>query len=311
MIRGPLAHPDYKPQFTGHETFPLRYGWLKKAYDAVKSAPNQDNRQVFLSDESIAWFGVGRNMVASIRHWANAVGIINESNRGSIVFTTALGDMLFGADGYDPFLEHASTLWLIHWHLAGRAQKTTWYWVFNYYPSTTFRRDQLAESLSRVAKETSWTNLATSTLKRDVECFVRTYVSRGGQAANSYEDHIESPLSELGLIRSIGKKDGFQLIRGPKPNLGPGVFAYTLLDFWKQYTSTGRTLSFETIAHEPGSPGRVFLLNEDDLADRLIHIEDSTKGLLQWSETSGVKQLIMNQDISTQQAFNLVWQDYL
>ena len=34
MTRGPLYEPDYKPQFSGHETFPLRYGWLKKAFDA-------------------------------------------------------------------------------------------------------------------------------------------------------------------------------------------------------------------------------------------------------------------------------------
>ena len=26
---------DYRPKLSGHETFPLRYGWLKKALDAV------------------------------------------------------------------------------------------------------------------------------------------------------------------------------------------------------------------------------------------------------------------------------------
>ena len=35
MLRGPLYGDDYRPQFSGHETFPLRYGWLKKAFDAV------------------------------------------------------------------------------------------------------------------------------------------------------------------------------------------------------------------------------------------------------------------------------------
>ena len=35
MTRGPLFEDDYKPVFSGHETFPLRYGWLKKAFDAT------------------------------------------------------------------------------------------------------------------------------------------------------------------------------------------------------------------------------------------------------------------------------------
>ena len=36
MLRGPLYRDDYPPQLSGHETFPIRYGWLKKAFDAVR-----------------------------------------------------------------------------------------------------------------------------------------------------------------------------------------------------------------------------------------------------------------------------------
>ena len=51
-------------------------------------------------------------------------------------------------------------------------------------------------------------------------------------------------------------------------------------------------LSFEKIMHEPGSPGRVFLLNEDDLADRLARLSEITSGNINWSETAGLRQLI-------------------
>ena len=48
----------------GHETFPLRYGWLKKAFDAVAEEEATGNeRSVFLAADAIARFGVGRNMV--------------------------------------------------------------------------------------------------------------------------------------------------------------------------------------------------------------------------------------------------------
>ena len=48
MLRGPLYEDGYRPQLSGHETFPLRYGWLKKAHDAVRKSEDQaDNGEVF------------------------------------------------------------------------------------------------------------------------------------------------------------------------------------------------------------------------------------------------------------------------
>lgn len=29
----------FRPSFSGHETFPLRFGWLKKALDAAEGDP--------------------------------------------------------------------------------------------------------------------------------------------------------------------------------------------------------------------------------------------------------------------------------
>src|SRR5690554_7044007 len=62
---------------SGHETFPLRQMWLKKAFD---QAPDGERipKTVFTNEAAIAAFGVGKNMVASIRHWALACGIIYE-----------------------------------------------------------------------------------------------------------------------------------------------------------------------------------------------------------------------------------------
>ena len=57
----------YSPKFSGHETFPLRFGWLKKAYDAVEPSKAQDEQQNPFKTGGIAKFGVGKNMVASMR----------------------------------------------------------------------------------------------------------------------------------------------------------------------------------------------------------------------------------------------------
>src|SRR5579884_462777 len=65
-----LAMPAAKPLFfnerigfSGHETFPFRTAWLKKAVDAVTADP-----RVFTRDDAFVVLGVGKNMVRSIRH---------------------------------------------------------------------------------------------------------------------------------------------------------------------------------------------------------------------------------------------------
>lgn len=308
MPRGPLYRDDYQPQLSGHETFPLRYGWLKKAFDAVWEAEGDTkNKSVFSAIDAIARFGVGKNMVASIRHWATAAGVIKDESRR--IVTTSLGRRLFAEGGLDPYMEDPATAWLIHWQLCGRPNKTTWYWAFNYFPSLSFDRDMLARGLEKLAKDRGWPRASPSTIKNDVACFVRTYVSQLPSGKADREDTLESPLTELGLIRPIGKNQGFRFTRGRKPSLGLGVFCYAVTNFWSGY-STARTLSFEALAHEPGSPGRVFLLDENDLVDRFSSLEDVSGGLFRWSETTGLKQMIRNREIDGEDAIDFIKEDY-
>lgn len=310
MSRGPIYQDQYKPQFSGHETFPLRYGWLKKAFDAVlerEGAP--DSKVVFTRDDAIARFGVGKNMVMSMRHWATASGMIADGEGSNSLVTTPLGRMLFGPDGLDPYLEHPSSLWMIHWNLAGHPEKTTWYWSFCNFSGATFERERLVKAIEKVAKDRDWPRVSATTVRRDVECFLRTYVARPPAANASPEDTLESPLAELGLIKAIGKRDGFRFMRGPKSTLGEGVFLYALIDFWKNYTNA-QTLSFEAIAHEPGSPGRVFLLDENDVADRLLELEEFTEGAFRWSETAGLKQVLRDVSLDLDTALEYIGFDY-
>lgn len=311
MSRGPLYQENYKPQFSGHETFPLRYGWLKKAYERVaETQHDEDNKSACWDDDAIARFGVGKNMVGAMRHWAKAAGVIEEPQKTNSVQTKKLGDMLFGSGGFDPYMEHPTTLWLIHWQLAAHPDKTTWFWAFSHYPAITFERDVLVKKLERLAKERSWPRASITTIRNDVACFIRTYVARPPSGNAGHDDALESPLTELGLIKAVGKKDGFRFVRGPKPTLGNGVFVYALMDFWLKYYSTASTLSFEAIAHAPGSPGRVFSFDENDVADRLAALDDATGGALRWSETAGLKQVVRNIEIEEETGLSYLPMDY-
>ena len=140
---------------------------------------------------------------------------------------------------------------------------------------------------------------------------MRTYVGQPPSAKTGHEDSLESPLAELGLIQATGKRDGFRFVRGRKPALGAGMVAFAVHQFWSGRSSlhpisTARTLSFEALAHEPGSPGRVFVLDENALADLLLEIEDVTRGAYRWSETAGLKQLICEREVEPDEALQFI-----
>tara|TARA_B100001179_G_scaffold189946_1_gene146537 strand:+ start:3113 stop:4072 length:960 start_codon:yes stop_codon:yes gene_type:complete len=280
-----LKNDQYRPSFSGHETFPLRYGWLQKAYRAVSGAPSpKDAVHVFRDPDSIARFGVGRNMVGAIRYWATGAGILDETNEGLV--TTWLGDMLFGRDGIDPFLEEDSSLWLLHWHLASRPRLTSAYWLFNEFRGGSFVRQDIVEALLALAQDCSWSRVASTTVDRDLQCLLRTYI--GGRGSSDAGDSI---LAELGLIRPMDKQRS-RLSRGRKPSLPDAVFLFCLNEFWRNSAPAQNTMSFENAAYAPRSPGRVFLLNDEDIAERLERLEEISGGKLGWSETAGLRQII-------------------
>ena len=313
LHRGPLYRVDYHPQLSGHETFAIRYGWLKKAFDAVRCSEDAqvDNRYVFTGPDAIARFGIGKNMVASMRHWATVTGIIGDDHVRRHVFTTRLGREVFSEGGLDPYMENPSTAWLLHWKLCGSDTKTTWFWVFHHYPSISFEREGLVQGIEKLAKDQNWTRASVATIRRDVSCFIRTYVPHMPSASSNYEDDLESPLTELGLIKATGHRDGFRFVRGPKPSLGTGVFGYAITEYWRRNYPRASTLSFEALSHEPGSIGRAFLLEDNDMVEMLMALEDVSRGIYRWSETAGLKQLIRTGPVTEDKSFEWLKKDFL
>ncbi len=165
-----------------------------------------------------------------------------------------------------------------------------WYFAFNEFNETIFSRETLRSRLTaRLAALPDLKPPAEVTLTRDVECFMRTYVRRRGARAG--EDALESPLAELSLISTVDVGSAAQFRRGPKATLPDDVFAHALMDFWRDRYPNRRHLSIETVACEPGSPGRVFLLDEDSVAERLERIDSVTGGAVWWDESSGLRQI--------------------
>ena len=248
--------PTPLPKFAGHETFTLRYGWLKKAVDATRQ-----RQDVFLQEDALVILGVGKNMVRSIRHWGLVTGVLEEStdvsnNRGRFIRPSALGDLLFGPHGLDPYLEEVGTLWLIHWQLAGIPDgPTTWFWVFNQLPESEFTKEKLLSDLVALADQSGWKRVADSSLRRDIDCFLRTYVPSKASRTVVLEETLDCPLAELGLVQELEANHVYGFARGEHASLPRGVFAYALLAYWARTAAQRNASDVRRGGLPPRQPG--------------------------------------------------------
>ena len=292
--------PSYlvSPSFSGHQTFPFRYTWLKKGVEAVTEDPT-----VFSSDDASVSLGVGKNMVASIRHWCQVSDLIRPDThqRGRFV-TTDFGKTIFDdKDGFDPYLNDPATLWLIHWRIATNInQATAWYWAFN-----VLRRNQFTQPIFKKGlyewvrqQKESMRSVSDNTLHRDVNCFIRTYChSRHNANAAVAEETFDCPLVELNLIIELPDGDGYEFQRGAKETLPIEIFAATLVAFWIARFSEKDTLPFSELMYAPLSPGRIFRLDEDTMVMYLETLEQLTNSTLQYGESEGLKQVYRRSDL--------------
>lgn len=283
------------PSFSGHQTFPFRYTWLKKGFDAVTKEP-----AVFSSENASVTLGVGKNMVNSIRHWCSVAGLIRTDylHRGQSV-PTDLGKAIFCENGFDPYLDDPATLWLIHWKISTNMnQATTWYWAFNILKNNQFVRQTFKQQMYDwvLNNKESMRPASDNTLERDVNCFIRTYChSRHTTAV--MEESFDCPLVELNLISELPDDDGYEFQRGEKVTLPIEVFSATLIAFWDKRFTERDSLTFTDILSAPLSPGRMFRLDEDTLTTYLEKLEEMTDGAMRYDETADLKQVYRHRDV--------------
>src|SRR5690606_33755734 len=141
----------------------------------------------------------------SIRHGRDDLGLAErhgDPGRGRTITVgrTDLAGRRLADDGWDPYLEDHGTLWLLHRRLvSARAKATTWWWASNRPSTATVRRPGLMAKLLAAAQANGW-RASRNTVKRDVECFIRTYLP-ASSARSSQEDAIACPLCALGLLQ--------------------------------------------------------------------------------------------------------------
>lgn len=136
--------------FSGHESFACKSLWLKKGYDFVVQERD------FNAPDAVVYFGVGKNMVSSIRYWLKVCKIYDESGMSQ------LGNYLFNAQtGKDPYFEDLATLYLLHFNLVFSGQASIYKIFF-----CDFQRER-----ARFSKEQLMTHIKYRLANEDLNYF--------------------------------------------------------------------------------------------------------------------------------------------
>lgn len=318
--------------FGRHETFTIRHGWLKRAYDAIVQtripgeAGNLIGSELFHLSDTHQLLGVGKNMARSIRFWIRATRLAEElddnrdpDNRRRVLATiTPFGQALLDTDdGLDPYLEDLGSWWLLHWMmLSPGGLLPVWWSAFHTYRGVSFTREQMLDhAISQVEATASWNEPKppkSSTVKKDVLAMLRAYAgTSGSRRRDRTDDIIDAPLVPLTLIRATSENGKFRFGIGPKPGLPPALVAFTSLDFLRATGATAKSTLIASLASEPGGPGRAFKLTERDLVELLQRAADGNEDLITVASTGGSEALnVVAAEGYGMVAARLLWRHY-
>lgn len=281
--------------FARHETFHPRYGWLRKAYEAAKLGP-----ETFSRDDATVELGVGKNMVNGIRYWGVAFDLLDEvrlpgRGRTSSFVPSALADALFDESGWDPYLEDPASLWLLHWRLLRpRCSAPVWWLAFNVFDPAQFTEEQLLHDVEgHVENTTDWTRIAPGSIKKDVDCVLRMYAPARARGRDAFEDVLDCPFRELGLIEPVpGEVRSYRWVFGTKATLAPEIVAHAAVDYAFSEAG-GSTVSLTSLATAVGGPGRAFKLPEGALYEALSAAAEHIPQI-QVTSPAGIRQLAID-----------------
>lgn len=276
--------------FARHETFYIRDGWLRKGLKIVK----ERGFNFFKNKNAAEVLGMGKNMVQALRFWLIASRLLEESG-GGVKKSYKLSDFAEMVLDNDPYFEDEGTLWLLHYNLAtNKDHPTTWYWFFNIFNHKEFDEMTFLFWLENYTVTEGY-RIALSSLKKDFQCFINTYLyEKRLNKNNSPEDNLNCPLRELRLLSKTGPK-AYKLNYVNRQSLDPTIVFY-VIKRWQEDNNMLLHITISNIIDEECNAGKVFNLSNDDIIYYLEKLRGL--GLVTISRTAGLDRVDLK-DISS------------
>ena len=272
-----------RPLFSGHETFACKSHWMKRGYEFVLEGHN------FNDDEAVVHLGVGKNMVASVKFWMKAFGLLNRDG-----ILSSIAHKLLNTDrGYDPFFEDIGSLWLMHFNIVNENYATAYRTTFIDYHSQRNVIDKL--KLQNFIKHLCFDNpnyrslYNENTVRKDLNVLIHNYCAKW----NSGVEDSNTIFAPLNLIRET--EDGTYMFNYDSRNIVPAnIFLYALLAVFPD----SKSISFESMREL----SLIFCLMNNDLLTIIKQLSEEYVGILVFSDVAGIKELQIKGEISTDKA---------
>ena len=290
LLPSPQGETSFR--FSGHQTFPLRIAWIPKAVSEL--VQGRDPLTNF--DEGITKLGLGKNMVEALRCWIEAFQIANRvDGRWSL---TPIGKFIFHPEeGLDPYLEDVSTSWLLHWLITTNTHSPFFAWecLFNRWPAMEFSASQIIEAFEIEAHRTP-KSASIVTLRQHWEVFLHSYRPPRSEKG---EDHLDSAMSALRLIREFGERPNasgkweslYSFDQGRKSAISEQLFVFFVHDWWNRKYPTEQTTPLRELVLGDHSPGRLLKMQEPEVLQRLTVMASRQPKVFQIIESTSLRQL--------------------
>lgn len=272
--------------FGRHQTFPLRFGWLTKGFQALLKNP-----ALFYDDKAVVTLGVGKNMVEAIQYWLEVTGMIQRRNEGGFE-QSERGRIVLGETG-DPWLEDEVTLWLLHWWIASNSRMaTSFYWFFNEATMPQFQEHDLRTVLTHFTEQRLTKPPSASTLKSDISTLLRMYSVSETKGAVQAEDQLDSPLSQLHLIEMQSGRH-YQSLRQWRSELPELVLGIAIIERFEAEPNIEALPIRELLYGGSGwpAPGALFRMSEEGFMYKLERFLTAQSDLFELRDTAGLHQL--------------------
>lgn len=265
-----ISRPSRRPRFSGHQTFPFRYGWLEKAYQYAKEGRS------FSAPDALVYLGVGKNMVESIKYWSEVFGLLNDDG-----ITPFAKNLLDPERGWDSSLEDDASLWLLHWKLCSQSNKfmTAATLLFGEMHKPEFDRQDLLGLLCKRDSQYQGRTTSISTLERDIECCLKMYApTKASGKKRVLELSYACPFQELELLSPLEGSSKLSFSIGPKNGLPSEIIGYAIWEYMR--SSKRKSLRLKEVLYDDYAPGQIFMLDESSLVEAIMQLQASR----QWGQ---------------------------
>lgn len=273
-----------KVKLKGHESFSIREGWLTKGLFEVKN-----NSKVFSRKDLNDLFGMGTNMVKSLKYWLQVSGLIQDKEKSEYILSK-LGELIYK---YDPYMEDIFSLYFLHINIVRNTEKALiWNMFFNKCNLKCFSKKDLQEQIQYLLDSENL-EYNEKILTDELSVLLKTYMI--DENNDTPENNFSCPLSDLKLIKR-NSKDNYSKEKSQMNNLNELIVYYLILE-----NASEDNINIDNILKDNNSAGKLLNLDKVMLNEYLDLLKK--EDLITINRTAGLNMVYINKRMNLEEIF--------